>query len=170
MTTIMSPSRIIAILCLLSLFLCASVSISSADNARFLSAIDGDSLVVSYKGRSQEVRLIGIDAPEWGQEYGTRAKTKVMGICYGKTIRLEFDRERRDHYGRLLAYVYCGGRMLNLEMIREGMAIAIKVEPNIKYYERFKDAENNARKKRAGFWLHGGLKMTPYQWRKEHRK
>lgn len=165
----MQYPRVIVTVCLVWALLCASGS-ALAGSARYLSVIDGDSLVVSYEGRSQEVRLIGIDAPEWGQEYGTRAKSKVLGLCYGRSLRLEFDKERRDHYGRLLAYVYCGDRLLNLEMIRQGMAIAIRIPPNTKYSRAFKDAEKTARAQRRGFWLHGGLKQTPAQWRKEHRK
>lgn len=142
----------------------------AAELVRFLSIIDGDSLLVKYKGRSQEVRLIGIDAPEWGQEYGTQAKSHVLNCCYGQDLRLEFDREKKDRYGRLLAYVYCGNKMLNKEMVRAGMAIAIKVKPNTKYYRQLKQIEKQAQAQRQGFWLHGGLKQTPAQWRKAHRK
>lgn len=145
-------------------------ALSFAETVQYLSAIDGDSMVVKYKGRSQEVRLIGVDAPEWGQEYGTQAKCFALNFCYSKTLRLEFDKERKDRYGRLLAYVYCGDRMLNEELIRAGMAIAIMVKPNSKYYERFKAVEAQAKKKKQGFWLRGGLKQTPAQWRKAKGK
>ncbi len=149
--------------------LCLPVS-SVAETAQFLTVIDGDSMLVSYKGRSQEVRLIGIDAPEWGQEYGTQAKSRAINFCYGKALRLEFDKGRKDRYGRLLAYVYCGNKMLNEFMLQEGLAIAVKVKPNEKYYERFKKIEAQARKKKRGFWLRGGLKQTPAQWRKQKGK
>lgn len=141
---------------------------AQAESARFLTVIDGDSLRVESKGRTREVRLIGIDAPEWGQEYGTQAKSYAMTLCYGQALRLEFDKERRDRYGRLLAYVYCGDKMLNEEMVGAGYAIAIKVSPNDKYYKRLKRAESQARTKRKGFWLRGGLK-TPAEWRKRNK-
>jgi len=145
-------------------------AISMAESARFLNLIDGDSMLVEYKGRSQEVRLIGIDAPEWGQEYGTQAKSYALNFCYGHTLRLEFDKEKKDRYGRLLAYVYCGNKMLNKEMIRAGYAIAIKIKPNTKHYNQFKQLEQKARANRQGIWLRGGLKQTPTQWRKKHKK
>lgn len=143
---------------------------ANAENVRFLNIIDGDSLLVEYEGYSQEVRLIGIDAPEWGQEYGTQAKAHAMSFCYGYSLRLEFDKGRKDRYGRLLAYVYCGEKMLNEEMLKAGLALAVKVKPNVKHYTRFKQLEEKARKERRGFWLRGGLKMTPSVWRKKYGK
>ncbi len=143
---------------------------ASAEVAKFLTVIDGDSMLVLYKGHSMEVRLIGIDAPEWGQEYGTMAKAHAMNFCYGHRLNLEFDKERRDRYGRSLAYVYCGDRMLNEEMVRAGLAIVVRIKPNTRYYLRLKKIEEMARDKRRGFWLRGGLKMTPSQWRKKHGK
>lgn len=158
------------IVCFLFILLAFPLHTHAAETAQFLSIIDGDSLLVNYDGGTREVRLIGIDAPEWGQECGTRAKSFAMSKCFGKQLRLEFDRERKDHYGRLLAYVYCGDKMLNLEMVRAGMAMVIKVKPNTRYYKQLKQAEKKARAERRGFWLHGGLKQTPAQWRKQHKR
>jgi micrococcal nuclease len=141
-----------------------------AEQAQLLTVIDGDSLLLENDGRSVKVRLIGIDAPEGRQEFGTQARTKVMNICYGRPLRLEFDVERRDRYGRMLAYVYCGDIMLNEEMVRSGLALAIAVKPNTAHYQRLKRAEEQARKTRSGFWAHGGLKMTPAQWRQTYGK
>ncbi|WP_319469520.1 thermonuclease family protein [uncultured Pseudodesulfovibrio sp.] len=152
----------------LLLVLCILPVSGYAESARFLTVIDGDSLLVEYQGRSREVRLIGVDCPEWGQEYGTEAKSHALTFCYGKQVRLEFDKSRKDRYGRMLAYVYCGDTMLNEEMVRAGLALAVKYKPNTKYHSRFKRAEKDARLKRRGFWLHGGLKQTPSQWRKRH--
>lgn len=166
----MSLRNRLFILCLLfALFACPALS-SAAQTARFLALIDGDSMLVEYKGRSREIRLIGIDAPEWGQEYGSQAKAYALKICYGHDLRLEFDKDRKDRYGRLLVYAYCGDIMLNEEMVRAGLAIAIKVKPNTKHYERLKRAEKQARDERLGFWLRGGLEQTPAQWRKAHKK
>ncbi len=152
---------------LLALFLFPSPS--QAQEAQFISIIDGDSLLVELGGRSCEVRLIGVDAPEHGQEYGVQAKCLAMKLCYGRILRLEFDKQRRDRFGRALAYVYCGDKMLNAEMVRAGLAIAVKYKPNTRHYEQFKLAEKAARAQRCGFWLRGGLKQTPAEWRKQHK-
>ena len=138
--------------------------------ARFLALIDGDSMLVEYRGRSQEVRLIGIDAPEWQQDYGTKAKSYALSFCYGKTLNLEFDTQRKDRYGRLLAYAYCGAQMLNEEIVRAGYAIVGEYKPNTKYHDRLLRAQKEAKTKRHGFWLRGGLKQTPAQWRRTHQK
>ncbi len=145
-------------------------ALARADQARFLSVIDGDSLMIRLGDRPVEVRLIGVDAPEWDQEWGVRAKAFSLQFCYGKELRLEYDKERKDRYGRLLAYVYDGTTMLNEALVKNGLAVPILVRPNGRYYRKFKKAGKTAREERRGFWLHGGLSMTPGQWRKKHRK
>ena len=155
-------------LCLLSALLLPAAA--SARDAHFLSVIDGDSLVLEIDGQKREVRLIGIDAPEHGQEYGVQAKSRIMRLCYGKTLRVEYDKRRKDRYGRTLAYVYSGDAMINAEMVRSGLALAVRYEPNVLHQAELERAEQEARARRQGFWLHGGLGMTPAQWRKAHRK
>lgn len=152
---------------LLVFMFCLSVAATvQADQARFLNAIDGDSVRVVMNGRTHEVRLIGIDAPEWGQEYGNQAKCEVLRLCHGRPVRLEYDRERRDRYGRLLAYVYCDGRLVNEAMVRAGLAMTLPVQPNTRYATRLRQAQEAAKAKRQGFWLRGGLRQTPAQWRR----
>ncbi|WP_419786011.1 thermonuclease family protein [Pseudodesulfovibrio sp.] len=156
-------------LCLLLALTLPAVAGQTRD-AQFLSAIDGDSLLLVIEGRSREVRLIGIDAPEHGQEYGTQARQEILRLCYGRSLRVEYDKQRKDRYGRLLAYVYYGKTMVNAEMVRAGLALAVRYEPNTLHLDLLRAAEKEARAKRRGFWLHGGLKRTPYEWRKLHRR
>ncbi|WP_338668709.1 thermonuclease family protein [Pseudodesulfovibrio methanolicus] len=137
-------------------------------DARFLRALDGDSLRVDHAGEVLEVRLIGVDAPEYRQEYSRKARDFSRRFCRGKTLRLEFDRERRDRYGRTLAYVYADGRMLNEELVRAGLAVPLRIKPNTRYCDRIKQAEEEARREKRGFWIKGGLDMTPGRWRRTH--
>ena len=164
-----APGRLTALL-LVALFTLLPLRSARADDiaARFLSVIDGDSLRVEYRGDALVVRLIGVDAPEYKQEYSRKAKEFTLGFCHRKTLRLEFDQERRDRYGRTLAYVYADGEMLNEELVRAGLAIPIRIKPNTRYFARFQQAEKEAKEKRRGFWIKGGLDMTPAQWRKTH--
>ncbi len=156
---------------ILVLILLVSPGLADADDkGTFMSIIDGDSMMVEIRGRAKEVRLIGVDAPEWGQEYGTKAKAFSLKFCYGKTLRLEYDVDRKDRFGRVLAYVYSGRKMLNEELVASGLALAVKYKPNTKYHARLVQAQENAKKSRRGFWLHGGLKMTPREWRKQRGK
>ncbi len=113
-----------------------------------------------------EVRLIGVDAPEFKQEYGIKAKEFSLRFCHGHKLRLEFDKELVDRYGRVLAYVYKGDRMLNEDLVKAGLAIAIKIKPNTRHYTRLKGAERIAAAKKHGFWKQGGLRMTPAKWRR----
>lgn len=139
-----------------------------ADPARLLAVIDGDSLRIEFGGRIEEVRLIGMDAPEGRQPFGPQARNHLLRLCAGRELRLEYDAERRDRYGRLLAYVHAGGVMINEEMVRAGLALPLPVRPNTAHAKRIRAAGAEARDGRRGFWAEGGLVMTPAQWRKEH--
>ena len=71
----------------------------------------------------------------------------------GKRIRLEFDVQKTDEYGRTLAYVYLGdGTFVNAEIIKAGYAKVMTVSPNMKYQELFVKAEKEAREHRRGLW------------------
>ena len=81
--------------------------------ARVVRVVDGDTIVASVEGADQYVRYIGVDTPETVkpgtpvQCYGDRRRARrTTAWSTGRTVRLVFDRERRDVYGRLLAYVY----------------------------------------------------------------
>jgi micrococcal nuclease len=73
---------------------------------------DGDTIHVTYQGRDERVRLIGVDTPEvsWyggkGECFGQEAGLYTRSRLDGRTVRLEFDVDLRDRYDRLLAYVF----------------------------------------------------------------
>jgi micrococcal nuclease len=141
------------------------------ENAIFLRAQDGDSLMVRLMNASRDVvsvRLIGVDCPEKGQQWGERAKRFTRAFCNGAPLQLEYDQERMDRYGRTLAYVHTHKGMLNRQLVRNGLALSILVRPNRKHHESLKRAQREARAAKAGFWAQGGLDMTPWQWRRKH--
>jgi micrococcal nuclease len=77
-------------------------------SARVVAVHDGDTLSVVIGRRKERVRLIGIDAPELGQRpWGANAKKYLRELVAlsGNSVVLEFDLDKRDKYGRLLAYV-----------------------------------------------------------------
>jgi len=139
---------------------------------------DGDT--VSIRLRSlfgialsvEKVRLTGIDAPEFKQEpWGRRAKKhlKKMISESGGVVYLEYDFDRRDRHGRLLAYLWDKkGRMLNEKMLEDGYAMLYTIPPNVKHVKRFTSAQERARQNKAGIWGKDGLKVSPKEWRKEN--
>lgn len=118
--------------------------------------VDGDTIVVELGGRDERVRYIGIDTPEMDdQRPGIRglaaaARAANVRLVAGRRVRLELDAERRDRYGRLLAYVWVGDTLVNEALVRAGHAAPFTVPPNVKYAARFVDAAQAARREPSG--------------------
>lgn len=109
--------------------------------------VDGDTAKVFYEGRSEYVRYIGIDTPETVKPgasvecFGPQASRFNAGWIEDRKVRLVFDRERRDHYGRLLAYIYVGDTLLNAEILRRGYGTALEIPPNTARAAQFRRIE-----------------------------
>lgn len=126
------------------------------DVYRVRRVIDGDTLVLSTGSR---IRLIGVDTPELSANSQdevrlARAATEYTRQFVGDgEVRLEFDRERLDHYGRFLAYVYVGDRLLNEELIRQGHGRALlDFNYSERFKRRFRKAEDEAKQSGIGIW------------------
>ena len=123
---------------------------------------DGDTIDVRIGDRIERVRYIGMDAPEvphygvGGTRAGEAASRLNQALVGGRQVRLELDVERRDHYGRLLAYVWVDGAMINLELVRRGYARALTIQPNRRYARAFAAAEAEARAAGRGLHQHPG--------------
>jgi len=114
-------------------------------------------LGVSIDGEVRRLRLIGVDTPEaHGQVecYGREASDRTKALAPpGTPVRLEKDVSETDQYGRLLRYVYLpDGRMLNEVLVREGYAQVATFPPDVRYQDRFLDAQRQAREEGAGLW------------------
>lgn len=133
---------------------------------------DGDTVSVIIDNRREKVRLIGIDAPEIGQRpWGDEAKKYLENILSssGWRTRLEFDVERRDKYGRILAYLWTpDGRLVNLMMVKSGYAMLFTFPPNVKHANEFSAAQQEASSRGLGIWGDKGLKERPIDYRKAH--
>ncbi len=119
--------------------------------------VDGDTIVMAKD--KERVRLIGVDTPESVkpnspvQPWGPEACAFTKDFLSSGEVRLEFDGPRRDKYGRLLAYVWVGDRMLNEELLRAGLARAeLKYQYSAAIKTRFRQAENEAKAGRRGIW------------------
>lgn len=121
-------------------------------------AVDGDTLVIEMNGGSEKVRLIGVDTPETVhpqkpvEHYGKEASAFTQRMVENKMVRLEYDWQQRDKYGRLLAYVYLeDGTFLNAEIIKQGYGFAYTRFP-FKYLDEFREYEKQARESKLGLW------------------
>ena len=77
-------------------------------------------------------------------------------LVEGKPARLELDVQRRDQYGRLLAYVWVDDVMVNAELVRQGYAQVMTVPPNVRYQELFLKLQREARAARRGLFAGAG--------------
>ncbi|HEV2809944.1 MAG TPA: thermonuclease family protein, partial [Acidimicrobiales bacterium] len=87
--------------------------------------------------------------------------TELMGP--GTSVRLLYDVERTDRYGRTLAYVYrvAEDLFVNLQMVRDGFAVMATYPPNVAHVEAFREAEQEARSTNRGLWGACGGADTP---------
>jgi micrococcal nuclease len=132
----------------------------SSTTARVERVVDGDTIVVRIAGRRERVRYIGIDTPESVkpdtpvQCYAKAASHANDRLVGGREVRLVFDREARDVYGRLLAYVYraSDGRFVNRDLVRRGYAKTLVIRPNTAHEREFATLRNTAQRHALGLW------------------
>lgn len=123
--------------------------------------VDGDTVEVRLGGREEDVRYIGVDTPEtvkpdapvecWGPAASALNKRLVRA---GEQVTLRFDRELRDRYGRLLAYVYRGDDHLfvNARLVRDGAARTLSISPNTAHAGALARLQAEARAAGRGMW------------------
>lgn len=157
----------------LSFFACSSksgnrktetqkVEITNKDQTlKVTKVVDGDTFWVddgSEKGI--KIRLIGIDAPESRNVfkkkkgyYGKEAKVYLTNLLKGQRVKLEFDVDQFDQYGRTLAYAYLlDGTFINANLVKNGFATVMTIQPNVKYADLFVKYQQEARKNNRGLW------------------
>ncbi len=132
-----------------------------APNATVERVIDGDTIVADLDGRSERVRLLGIDTPESvaqtrpDQCFGAEASAYLKSVLpEGTAITLIRDTEARDQYDRLLAYVVRSEDQLfvNLDLLERGYAGVLIYPPNDHYADLFTSAERTAARADVGLW------------------
>ncbi len=139
---------------------------------------DGDTIVLA---NGKHVRYIGINAPEVDHEkqkaepYGNIAKIYNQKLVLSKNVRLEFDKERYDRYGRLLAYVFLQGEIfVNKALVDAGYAYCLPRKPNIRYGYVLIRSQRNAMSTERGIWRNWKEKEVGFwgssQSKRFHRK
>ena|SRR3990170_1734191 len=144
--------------CLFVLLLLLPTILSAQDFYLCTRVVDGDTIIVKMKGTEERVRLIGVDTPETVHPekpvafFGKEASAFTKRMAEGKRVRLEYDWQERDKYGRLLAYVYLEDEtFLNAEIIKRGYGFAYTRFP-FKYLDKFRKYEREARENIRGLW------------------
>ena len=134
---------------------CGGSRSGSVAGGRVVRVLDGDTIEVAGVGT---VRYLGIDTPELHhprkpvERFAARAASFNRALVAGRVVRLETDRESRDAYGRLLAYVYVGDVFVNAELVRAGMAESFAFVPNTLHRNLFDRLERDARAAARGQW------------------
>ncbi len=121
-----------------------------------LDVIDGDTVIL--QGVDSHLRYIGIDTPETikndsaGDPLSREAKELNKDLVGGKRIRVEFDEEKYDAYGRMLGYIFIDGVFVNEEIVRRGLARTLFLKKNRKYAPEILEAEEDAKRNKRGIW------------------
>ncbi|MGI9601929.1 MAG: thermonuclease family protein [Acidimicrobiales bacterium] len=151
------------VVCGLGIGACADPTARPTEGANAVVAtiVDGDTIDVTIAGRSERVRLLGIDTPESVdrdrpvQCYGTEATVRLGELVpVGTSVLLVRDIEPRDRFDRLLAYVFRGddGLFVNEVMVAEGFADVLVIDPNDAYAADLRQARAAARDGDRGLW------------------
>ena len=128
------------------------VALPAGDDATVGSITDGDTFRTADGTR---IRIVGVDTPERGDCYFAEASAHLGELIPpGTNVRLAYDVERLDRYGRTLAYVYrsSDGLFVNLGMARDGYALQLTIPPNVAHAEEFRAAVAEARDAELGLW------------------
>ena len=111
--------------------------------------VDGDTVRLSD---GELVRLLGIDTPEHGEPFFAEATEFLARRIDGRQVELTFDYTRRDHYRRLLGYLWLDDSLINLHIVRNGLARVYAWPPDTLHYRTLVRAQTEARRHKRGIW------------------
>lgn len=116
---------------------------------------DGDTLKARWEDRSEWIRLLRIDTPEKNEEGFGEARSSLAEMVEGRVVTIAFEKQDlpdRDEYGRLLAYLFAGGKNINVEMVRAGWSPFWTRYGEGRFARAFRQAEGEARAAGRGLW------------------
>jgi endonuclease YncB( thermonuclease family) len=166
-------NRSIKIFLLFILFLACAITATAQSRpliGKVVALSDGDTITVLDASNTQyRIRFQGIDAPESKQAFGTRSRQHLADLIFGKQVTVVWN--TRDRYQRILGKVILGGRDINLEQIRSGMAWYYRAyEKDVAAADRkpYADAETEARAAKRGLWADSSP-TAPWDFRRSGR-
>jgi micrococcal nuclease len=140
---------------------CASAKCVPPDSAETVSVRhvhDGDTLILEDK---RKLRLLGYNTPEVERQerpaeplaVEARERLSYWVEAGGRQIRLQYDAERKDRYGRVLAHAFLkDGHSIAELMLETGLATSLIIPPNLRHAACYSEAENRARAQNHGVW------------------
>lgn len=135
-------------------------------SGQVIKVIDGDSFVLKDKKTSYEIRLWGIDCPEYRQPFASKARAISRRYLKGKKIEVQV--KYRDQYDRFVGMATNGDVNINQELVADGAAWVYKKYCRASICKKWTSLENKARKSRKGLWQNKDA-VPPWEWRTENR-
>lgn len=147
---------------IISIFLIISLCACSTNNeisVKLSKCTDGDTAHFIIDGKDTKVRFLAIDTPESVKEnnivepFGKQASEYTCkALSDANRITIEYDQDKEDHYGRTLAWVFVDGKLLQEELVRNGLADIKYMEDYFKYKDVLEQAQNEAIDNKVGIW------------------
>ncbi len=134
-----------------------------------VSVTDGDTFKVSIEGKTETVRIVGMNTPETVDPrkapecFGQEASARLKSVLIGKSVVLEIDptQSDRDRYGRLLRFAFLDGKDIGLQMIREGYAHeSLYSSTPHRYRDAYVQAQKTAEAEKVGLWADDACAAT----------
>lgn len=161
------------VLAALGMLLGGSVAADSFEG-RAVRVLDGDTLVVVVADagggkREEKVRLVGVDCPERGQAWGSRARQALADLTFGQVVRIDW--EARDRYGRVLGKVAVGETTpdVGLALIADGHCwwfSRYRADQAARDRREYSEAQTQARREGRGLWSQPDP-VPPWEWRRQ---
>lgn len=152
---------------IIALLLLFFISLATAWDGKVVGVSDGDTITVMHNGRGERIRIYGIDAPEKGQDFGTKARQFTSDQVFGEVVSVEpID---TDRYGRAVSMIVYGrGQNLSGELIKAGFAWVYRKYCTLPVCLEWQRFEKEARTDGFGLWSHPNPK-PPWDYRKKNR-
>lgn len=125
--------------------------------------IDGDSLLISTGEERIEIRLYGIDCPEYRQPYSRAAKKYIKNSVSGSRVRVQS--YYRDTYDRKVSMVFFGDKVLNGELVEAGLAWVYPAYCRKPICDDWRRKEEMARRDKKGLWRDPDA-IAPWRWKR----
>ena len=124
---------------------------------------DGDTVTVLQNNQEYKIRLYGIDTPEKGQDFGTKAKEFTSGLVFKREVKVI--QKDVDRYGRIVGIIYVGDTCINQEIIKAGFAWVYRQYCKDGFCRDWITLETNARINQIGLWGHPDP-VPPWEYRR----